>query len=283
MKGLGVAGISVLLLAGWAPCAAGVECGAAKLQASMMAAPGVLSLADLLLPGACPAMYQAAAEVSLGVSPRTGGMRALNGGEIRGLVEDLNRRMSAAGKTNPPERRERLPERIVVRTAGTGKSCAEIEAFLGAAHRSPEWKAAAKQPGALACPAAVGVPADATLELGKSAWNPALKRWEFSLRCQRAEDCVPFLVWTRGGAQGAVASGTARPPKAAERDGDAFTLVKRGETAMLTWDEGGIRVVLPVICLEAGVAGQFVSVRLRNATRVLRAEVVGAAAVRVSL
>jgi flagella basal body P-ring formation protein FlgA len=59
--------------------------------------------------------------------------------------------------------------------------------------------------------------------------------------------------------------------------------VQRGQTAMLTWEQGGIRVVLPVTCLEAGAAGQFVLVRFQNAPRTVRAEVVGAGEVRVSL
>jgi flagella basal body P-ring formation protein FlgA len=74
-------------------------------------------------------------------------------------------------------------------------------------------------------------------------------------------------------------SATNAPGAAAEEE----AAVKRGQTATLTWDEAGIRVVLPVICLEAGRIGQSVLVRLENGTRTLRAEVVGTRAVRASL
>jgi flagella basal body P-ring formation protein FlgA len=60
-------------------------------------------------------------------------------------------------------------------------------------------------------------------------------------------------------------------------------LVKPGQIVTLTWDQRGIRIVLPVTCLDAGGMGQFVRVRLQNAPRVLRAEVVGQAMLRASL
>jgi flagella basal body P-ring formation protein FlgA len=60
-------------------------------------------------------------------------------------------------------------------------------------------------------------------------------------------------------------------------------LVKPGQTAMLTWEQAGIRVVLPVTCLDAGGLGQFVRVRFKNAARTLWAEVIGESTLRASL
>ncbi len=200
---------------------------------------------------------------------------------------------------------EKFPERIVVRREGAAKSCAEIERFIRASNsaagvfaRGGDSREGAQEE--LNCAAAHAVPANADIALGKTAWNPALKRWEFALRCVHSAECVPFLVWARG-TEPRTGAGTgtraehpkgnaarsnaklARTPNTARQDASRTPVVKRGETAMLTWEQGGIRVVLPVICLEAGAAGQFVLVRLQNAPRTMRAEVMSAGEVRVSL
>lgn len=164
------------------------------------------------------------------------------------------------------------------------KSCHEIAAHIAssavfenpAMHRKLE---------SLNCAAARKVPENATLELTRTHWNAALQRWEFGLRCVRREDCVPFLVWAH--AEKARA-GTARLPPgqanpASSATDMAASLVKSGQTALLTWDGGGIRVVLPVTCLDAGSLGQTVRVRLKHVDRILRAEVVGAAALAANL
>jgi len=63
----------------------------------------------------------------------------------------------------------------------------------------------------------------------------------------------------------------------------AERLVKPGQTATLTWEQAGLRIVLPVTCLDAGGLGEFVRVRFKNAARILRAEVMGKATLRASL
>ena len=60
-------------------------------------------------------------------------------------------------------------------------------------------------------------------------------------------------------------------------------LVKPGQTVSLSWEQGGIRVILPVTCLEAGGLGQLVRVRLKNVARTLRAEVMSDGTVQVRL
>jgi Chaperone for flagella basal body P-ring formation len=128
------------------------------------------------------------------------------------------------------------------------------------------------------------VPAEASLELTKSEWNAGLERWEFSLRCAEPTACVPFLVWTRPPAGGRGLSFTRRAAQPTKPEaGDKELLVKRGQTVILTWDDGGIRVALPVTSLEAGALGQVVRVQLKNVVRILRAEVIGDSIVRASL
>jgi hypothetical protein len=242
-----------------------------------------LTLADLLDPGACPQLHDAAQQFSLGKAPNAGSVRVLEGAQIRGLLARLNhRRRTPAG-------RWQIPDRIVVRRAGITKSCAAIAAFLAetisvqnAATASENHPVNRSVPD-LDCAAAHGVPAGAALELSKKAWNVSLQRWDFSLRCVKTRECVPFLVWARAdGFDPALAS--VRPNKGTTRNAENVTrLVRAGQTATLTWDQSGIRVILPVTCLDAGGMGQVVRVRFKNAERILRAEVVGAGALRVSL
>jgi flagella basal body P-ring formation protein FlgA len=60
-------------------------------------------------------------------------------------------------------------------------------------------------------------------------------------------------------------------------------LIKPGQTATLTWEQSGIRVVLPVTCLDGGGLGQLVRIRFKNGAQTLRAEVVGAGSLRAGL
>jgi Chaperone for flagella basal body P-ring formation len=272
-----VGGVILLVLAYRAEAA----CRALPLRESVEVGPGVLSLADLLPAGAagggCPELYRAAARVSLGAAPRAGSERVLDGREIRGRLEQIEN--SAASGREGWSWLAQTPERIVVRLAGARKSCAEVADFLAQAQarqgltaNDAEWR------GELNCGGAGSVPQSAPIELTKTAWNPLLQRWEFALRCLRAGQCVPFLVWARG-ANGEASLPAIAPGAAPDRE----AAVKRGQRATLTWDESGIRIVLPVTCLEAGAVGQSIRVRLDNGRTTLRAEVAGAGALRVSL
>jgi hypothetical protein len=202
------------------------------------------------------------------------------------------------GKTSPGKiSSTAIPERIVVRRRGAAKSCAEIAEFVaGSAAAEDMAKLDSRWREDLDCAGAQRIPENAPLELGKSGWSAALERWEFALHCARPEECIPFMVWVpgskaevapkalaqteatrRASASGEFAQGLGGGANGAQR------LVKAGQTATLTWDEAGIRVVLPVTCLDAGGLGQFVRVRLKNTARTLRAEVVGRGTLRANL
>jgi Chaperone for flagella basal body P-ring formation len=77
---------------------------------------------------------------------------------------------------------------------------------------------------------------------------------------------------------GTAASSVARRK---EKTTDEEPLVKSGQPALLTWEHGGIRVLLQVICLDSGGEGQSVRARTKNSGRILRAEVVGKGSLRV--
>jgi hypothetical protein len=161
-------------------------------------------------------------------------------------------------------------------------------------------------PQSLDCSSALRIPYGAPLKLTKQFWDPALHNWEYSLRCVHPGDCVPFLIRSRATvAQGPktvshvvpqigsrrptsrnAAHGPALPPLL--RSSRSFQkslplLVRPGETVTLIWEEAGIRLVLPVTCLDRGGLGQAVRARMKTGGRVLRAEVVGEGKLRAAL
>jgi Chaperone for flagella basal body P-ring formation len=285
MKWLALALMSGIFVTA-SPCAAEPVCTKVAIEASVAVGQDRLTLADLLARGTCPQWHQEAAQVSLGTAPRLGSLRVFDGRRIRPLIERL---ADPAGQSVKVARLQ-IPERIVVRRAGATKSCAEIAGFLSAAPAQNQEIASApsRWQENVDCAAGRGIPETASLELTKTTWNAAARRWEFALRCARPQDCVPFLVSVRadaprGGVQRATLPAESSTRVLAKAASGGERLVKPGQTAMLTWEQGGIRVVLPVTCLDAGALGQFVRVRLRNVTRTLQAEVVGEGSLRASL
>lgn len=284
----------MLLVSGNLFCKAESACRDVTVRDSVEAEREELTLADLLEHGTCLALRQSAAGIGLGVSLRAGSERVIDGRRIRELVEGLG-----GQDTRFTKMRMEIPARVVVRRAGGNKSCVEIAQFVEAATLSQSSEAASLfERKNLDCPAARSVPREASLELVRSTWNPGLRRWEFALRCADAGACVPFLIWTRPqkNSQSSTAAGrdlelwreranfilsSAEARK--EGTNDQAQFVKPGQTVTLTWDQGGIRVTLPVTSLEAGGMGETVRVQLKNAARILRAEVVGDRLVRAEL
>jgi hypothetical protein len=282
MKRLAMVLMSGALAAASLRCAAQPACTQVVVPASVEAGQGELTLADLVGRGSCPEVREAAAQVSLGTAPRAGSVRVFDGREVRRQLEEL----ASAGLSAGKPRSMQVPERIVVKRAGATKSCAEIARFVASTAAQEGVSVGRRWREDVNCAAAGDIPEEAALEVTKTTWNAALRRWEFALRCSRSGDCVPFLVWTHDGGPNLsrVANGRGdgrEGPKASAVGTER--LVGPGQTATLTWEQGGIRVVLPVTCLDAGGAGQFVRVRFKNGTRILRAEVVGKAMLRASL
>jgi hypothetical protein len=225
-----------------------------------------------------------AAKIRLGVAPKRGTPRVFSANAIRGLVEGLGSGAALPGE--PREMQWQIPERVEIQRAGGTKSCAEIAQWIdhqdGSASRAGE---GASLRDVLECAAAHDIPEKSSLLLVRTTWNAGLHRWEFALRCGQPEECVPFLVWakTKSASPQSVQNskqGLSEKPRAAA---GGPGLIRPGESATLVWDQGGIRVVLPVTCLDGGGMGQSIRVRVRNSDRMLRAQVAGAGRVRVGL
>ena len=174
------------------------------------------------------------------------------------------------GASRPASSRESVP-----------RTCDDIAAVIAKAVDRSESRPGLISPGDLDCRAAADVPARAPLEWQKTFWDPRLETWEFSLRCQRRSQCVPFLVRVRRDSQAKWNHllGARTGPEANSgrveilRDASAFA-IRPGQTAELVWEQSGIRIAVPVTCLDAGRIGDAVRVRTREAGgAILRAQV----------
>ncbi len=289
--------VSAALALGAAPGAVQSACRNVTVQAAVVVSGEELTLTDLLAQDSCSQLRAAAGRVGLGAAPRAGALRVFDGDEILRRIQNL------AFVGIGDELAVKVPERIVVQRGAALKSCAEIANFVGPAASAHEIAGTAgtgerNKAEALDCAAARSIPEEAELELTKSSWNASLQRWEFALRCIQAEECVPFLVWfdepsrvaagianARAGFGGAPVwlASSGRGAQRLPGGGEIARLVKPGQTATLSWDARGIRIVLPVTCLDGGAAGEMVRVRFNNTSRILRAEVLGDGTLRASL
>src|SRR5579862_6010827 len=268
-----ICGFAILVSCASPGYAAEDRCRELLFRERVDVAGGGLTLEDLLAE-TCPRLRAMAGHVSLGQAPRLGSVRALAGEEIRARVAALVRRDEL-----PEGLVVDVPRRILVERRASVKSCAEVARSIVRRPSDP-------LPGGIAdgdfgC-ATAGVPRAASLEVTKTAWDPLLERWQFALRCRNTEDCLPFLVWASSSRLSSDAFGTVSAAKVrstgwvsgavAPKGRD---LIKPGQRALLRWEQAGIRVVLPVICLKGGAAGEQVRVRLESSGEIMRAEILG--------
>src|SRR5579863_1016987 len=149
MKRLCLALITIGLAMAGLPCVAETACRGLVVRGLVEVGEGRLTLADLLEPGTCPEWYRAAAQVSLGMVPKAGSGRVIEGGEIRRLLDTLTEPELAVSKMmfretmfrsaalrEAASREVQVPERVVVRQARAFKSCGEIAKFVSAAVRA---------------------------------------------------------------------------------------------------------------------------------------------------
>ena len=139
----------------------------------------------------------------------------------------------------------------------------------------------------LDCGAMPGLAPGISLDLTRIFYDRPLHSWEFLLRCASSADCVPFLVrWPQPAGGDLKQEGPSQLFSSTSQGNSPQiqrVLVRPGETATLVWDQDGIRVVLPVICLDRGNIGDSIRVRIKSGSRVLRAEIVNESLLRAIL
>jgi hypothetical protein len=284
------------------PAAAQPSCAEVGILANAEVGDSGVTLADLLTAKTCPALRSAAAALWLGNAPQPGATRIFVGSEIRRALDQINHDQFAfnpafnpaldpltlSGSLHQALADAHIPERIVVRRSGSRASCREIRDSISRALRARDSTSSQDLPPLeLDCGSARQIPEGSALELTRVFWDPALRGWEYSLRCVRPSDCVPFLVrQVSTPAYPGVAwllpldshAKSNRPQTASSP-----LAVQVGQTATLFWEQDGIRAVLPVTCLDRGPVGGLVRARTKNGNRILRAEVVSPGVLRAAL
>ena len=195
--------------------------------------------------------------------------------------EELRARLERLGSSDPrkQELSVQVPERVVVRAAEGRASCAEIWASLASGGAPGVPTTRPQKPGEVTCGATERVRSHADFEAVRKSWDPLLASWNLVARCRRPEECVPFLVRVPGStaSQQFVRPSSPRkpkpgligPPAALRLDRDLA--VKPGQRVTLQWEERGIRLEIPVVCLDGGAKGDTVRARVGQRGRVLRA------------
>ena len=260
-----IAGIALLATTA-SLCRAETPCHA-TVESNIEISGTELTLADLLTRDSCAPLRTAAATVLLGAAPLEGIARILSGDEIRVRLQAVIPEADASVL---------VPERTIVRRAGRRASCGEIEAKLlptasSSSTTDPTSAQRAKIDQEIDCGAGGRIPLDAPLQRTAKIWDPATRTWLLRARCVHSSDCVPFAVRVPANSFPENARSEAGPARPA-----AKPLVRAGQPAMLLWDEGGIRAVVPAICLDAGAAGETIRARMAHGTQVVHAIVVSA-------
>lgn len=282
------------------------------VKAQVEVAPGRLSLADLLSADTCPGFTHSASDVDLGSAPLSGSVRVLAGAEVRVRLEKLTESLAngtagalqsiaatlATRRTPIPQMF--IPERISIRRAGARASCADLGARLLAASGifssapplavpakslAGTWSnpAAAVVSSAMDCGAAGRIAQETPVQLTRTIWDSTLGSWDISGRCVHPGDCVPFLVRVPGSSPSAAhALLASSSSKAAPLAIEAKPLVRAGDKVILLWDQDGIRLTVPAVCLDAGAEGQRVRARIVSGDRTLPAIVVSAGVLRAA-
>jgi len=265
------------------------SCPRAVLQEQTAISGSQFSLADLFAPDTCPELLHIAAQVGAGVVPRVGSTRVIPALEIDRLLGTLDRLV----ENNRLRVGEFVtPDRVTVRRSSASMSCAEFSRAVMNAPRTGSVSPLSSSPANFAdidCGPAERLPQNAKLEITKVVWDRGIRQWHLSVRCLPASDCVPFLVRV----QGQMPASSPVPdfrvtrlpaaPYSTPRSSKNAATVKSGQKMTLLWEQSGIRMVVPVICLDAGAIGDSVRVRTKSGGRVLRAEVVNGAILRVRL
>lgn len=263
----------VVVCAALSPCGWGEASCPAVVRSEVEISSAEYSLADLLGPDACPALSRAAARMRLGRSPLAGSPRVFVGEELRTQLDKIMRRDPGLRGGSV-----QVPERVIVRAAGERISCGEIWRQLAGLSSNESY--------ALACGGAERVARNAGFEIVRRSWDPAQENWNVVARCRRPGDCVPFLLRVRGAAASKVGMERLKPERRAARAaldaaGPREMVVRPGQRAILLWEQNGIRLTIPVICLDGGAKGETVQARVRSGGRTLRAVVVDAETLRV--
>jgi len=245
-----------------------------------------LTLAALLPASTPPELLQDARSIDLGRSPLLGSVRALSKKEIEARLK------------NSPEtlRAIRLPEQVIVSRRSFAIAPERLQGAIRNFLRIRGWSTAdlygegAAQVEGLA---RIALP-DAMLEVEDAAWDARQNRLQFRIHCVARAACGSFFadaqpspgmasLWRQrlGGMQRtspstSLASAQAQATGAGAKKTPEAALALAGQPATLILQGKGIRITMPVICLQRGALAQKIRVRDVPGKHMFEARVIGA-------
>jgi len=217
-----------------------------------------IRLSDLLPEDVPAELLERAKAVELGRSPQPGSYRVLSAGEITARMREIRLTQISVPQQVVVERQALPVSREAVKRA--------VVEFFRSANEYPAFDFEI-----VGSPVMSGHPSSLVVESAR--WDERLHRTEFSLRCAD-KACGSFLVRSASRTETAAVKKMLRPK---------VWLARAGQPALLTFDGGGMRISLRVVCLERGTLGQTIRVRESGTHREFRAEVTGAGTVRATL
>ena len=238
-------------------------------------------LSDLLPADAPSSLQKASAAIELCAAPQPGSARVLAAEQITSKL---------AGQT-ALLRQLAIPPRITIRYAGWPIAEATLRMAISKSMRERGWKSdlpeAARLEWLQPLAATVEHP---TLQVVGVGWDNRQQSLQVRLRCSIRASCGSFLVhvvlpaalgdeWQRRLQPGVALNSL--PSGAADMLGTA--LAEKGKPAILTLDDGSMRISVRVLCLERGVLNQQIRVVDARTRHVFLAEVVGAGALHGTL
>jgi len=219
-----------------------------------------------LLPGAAPAALRNAGEaVDLGRAPQPGTLRILAGEQIVAALndhEELLRQIS-------------VPERIVVRRRAWPIPEDVIQSAIGDVLRRREGMDTDS-------PARIHIDwpremlstePNPTLEIMGTRWQAESGKLQIRMRCMERDVCGSFLV--RAIVPRMQLPSARVDHRVAGQQTAIAWAAKSGETAKMIFDNAGVHIAFPVVCLQSGRLQDEIRVRNVGGVRVLRARVVG--------
>ncbi len=246
-----------------------------RLHESVEVKRQTILLSDLL-PAESPATLKtAAAAIELGDAPQAGSVRVFPAAKI---ARKLSRHAALLSGLS-------VPARVTVRRKEWRIPGQAIETAIAKFWKQQGWKRdALPETGELAWTAAAAVE-NPVLQVTASQVDPRRQMLQLRLRCVERSTCGSFLVMAplsrTSPAQASEAAQrvtAARPepiPKAGTHPSSGPILVRAGDFATLVLESEGIRISLPVTCLQRGGLLETIRARQVGGQHVYQAEVVG--------
>lgn len=221
-------------------------------------------LSDLLPREAREDLRSEAKRIRLGASPQPGSIRVLQ-------REEVLHRLLAQGW---PLSSVQVPKEITIARPAHEIDSAVLRASVSQYLKNRGWGTSEIPEGQwLQSTVRISGTGSEELDVVAMEWDAVRRMWRFQVRCSDHGQCGRFVVW---------AALPHKPSMVRETQGQTFptktgeaSLTRPGERAILVLEKDGMRISMPVVCLERGVRQQQIRVRDLENRRTFLAEVTG--------